>query len=379
MNLRKIAIAALVVALAGCESFDDDDPRKPAELVDFQATIEIDKMWSHNIGDQQEYLSPLRIVEDAGVVYAASIDGTVEAYNRNSGEVKWSIELEAPISGGVSASRGMVLVGTTEGEVIALSAVDGSERWRAQLRTEITAPPVSNGRQVVINSPEGIVYALSATDGSELWQYQDVLPALTSQGIAAPVMEGPIALVGFASGKLSALRADAGLPVWEALVAIPTGRSDIEKIVDVDGEPTVSGPSVFAATINGNIKAFDLRQGRVLWEAPASTSNALASGFSNVYLSELDGTVTAYRADTGAQVWRNEQLSYRGLSAPVVWSSYLAIGDRDGYVHVLSQVDGSFVARYKIGDTVRSLMASRGKSLYVLSDNGTVTALKIAD
>ena len=188
-----------------------------------------------------------------------------------------------------------------------------------------------------------------------------------------------MALVGFASGKLSALRADTGLPAWEALVALPSGRSDIERMVDLDGEPVVVGTSVIAATLQGSIKAFDLRSGRVLWEADASTSRALAAGFGQVYIAELDGSVTAYRADTGAQVWRNDQLSYRGLSAPVAWSSYLAVGDADGYIHVLSQRDGSFVARVSVNGAVRALMASRGKSLYALDDSGRITALSIKE
>lgn len=378
--MRKgLLAAALLGALIGCESTDDADPREPAELVEFEPTIEIDEVWSKSIGDQHDYRAPLRIAEDLGVVYAASIDGDIYAINRNSGEVKWEIELEEHITGGVSASRGLVLMGTGEGEVVALSAVDGAERWRTSLTTEVTSAPVSNGRYVIVNSPDGVVYGLNASDGEKQWQYREVLPALTSQGLAEPVLEGPLAIVGFASGKISALRTDVGLPVWEALVALPTGRSEISRIVDVDGEPVVAGSTVVAATIQGNIKAFDLRQGQVAWEASANTANALATGGSKVYMSELDGTVTAYQVSGGAQAWRNDQLMYRGLSAPVVWGSYLAVADSEGYIHVMSQADGSFVARVEVSGTVRSLMASRGKSLYVLDDSGTLTAFTITD
>ena len=380
MRFSKL-VAGVVVAtlLSGCEIFDDEDPKAPADLVDFEPTLSVSKDWSQSIGSQHEYLSPMRLAEDAGVIFAANLDGEVTAFRRNSGEKVWEVALDIPLSGGVSASRGLVTVGGPQGEVVALSTVDGTEKWRAKLATEVLSAPVNTGRQVVVHTPDGLVTGLSSSDGSELWKYKETLPLLTMQGVSEPILEGPLALVGFASGKLSAIRTDTGLPAWEALIALPSGRSDIERMVDLDGEPVVVGQSVIAATLQGSIKALDMRGGRVLWEADASTSKALAAGFSQVYIAELDGSVTAYRADTGAQVWRNDQLSYRGLSAPVTWSSYLAVGDADGYVHVMSQRDGSFVARFSVSGAVRSLMASRGKSLYVLDDSGRITALSIEE
>jgi len=374
--MRKLVLGlAAVSVLAGCSAFDDDDPNAPAELVDFDEIVEIDREWSHSTGDQHEYHAPLRLSENLGVIYAASTEGDVVALEREEGDEKWEVELDEAVSGGVSANRGLVMLGTPKGEVVALSATDGTEKWRVKMATEVIASPVSSGRIVVVHGSDGIVTALDARDGSELWTYKEILPALTMQGVSEPVINAGMAIVGFASGKLSVLKLDTGVPVWEALVAVPSGKSDIERMVDIDGEPVISGQTLVAASMNGSIKAFNLRSGRVTWEADASTSKALSSGFGNVYMSSLDGIVKAYRLDTGAQAWINDQMKNRGLSAPVVWSSYLAVGDRDGYVHVLSQVDGSFVGRYDIGEPIRSLMASKGKDLYVLDDSGTITAL----
>ncbi len=378
--MKKLLVGlAMLGALSGCSVFDSDDANAPAALVDFNPTVNVDNLWTYKIGSQHKYLSPMRLSESLGVIYAANTKGKVVALDRSSGDTKWSVELDVAISGGVSANRGLVTLGTPTGEVIALNSSDGSIKWRVQTATEVLAPPVNAGKVVVLHGGDGVVTGFDAKDGTQLWQYKEVLPALTMQGVSEPVIDSGLAIIGFASGKLSVLKVDQGLPLWESLVAVPSGKSDLERMVDLDGEPVIAGTSVIAATMNGSIKAFDLRNGRIAWEADASTSKGLASGFGNVYMADMSGVLDAYRSDSGAQAWRNDQMLNRGLSAPVVWSSYLAVGDREGYVHVLSQIDGSFVARYDIGSPIRSLMSSRGRDLYVLDDSGRITALTLAE
>jgi outer membrane protein assembly factor BamB len=56
----------------------------------------------------------------------------------------------------------------------------------------------------------------------------------------------------------------------------------------------------------------------------------------------------------------------------------VAIGDEEGYVHLLSQVDGRFVGRTKVdGDGVRARMLNQGNTLYVYGNSGKLVALRV--
>lgn len=370
-----LGLSALI--LAGCSSSGNTLP--PAELESFDAEVELDNDWKRNVGKGQGYgFNRLQPSLDGVTLYAADADGRVMALDRDDGSVSWQVRLREPLTGAVGSGSGVVMLGTRNGELIVLSSEDGSELWRAQMTSEVLAPPQTNGDVVVVQTQDDKVTALDITTGEQRWVYESTQPVLTLRGHAAPLATFRQIFAGTGSGRLVSLAADSGLPQWEQRVAQPQGRSELERMVDIDGNLLLSGQNIYAASYQGNLTAMDANTGQVRWQRPASSHNGPAAGFGQVYLSHADGSVTAYDEGRGTQVWSNDSLARRQLTAPVTFSSYVAVADFEGYVHLLAQTDGRLVARTRVDRKgVRAAPIAVGDRLFVFGNSGDLVALRI--
>lgn len=376
--MKRLLLAAMSVALVACSS-NDDIELMPAELVDFDSRIELDVLWSDNVGagsnGQYMLLNPGVFGER---VYATDSEGQVTAYNRQDGDDLWETELDLPVSGGVGAGAEHVLVGTYTGKVVALASADGRELWRAQLSSEVLSAPQTNGKVVVVQASDGNLFGLDATDGKQLWLYDNAIPALTLRGTAQPLLVDSVVYAGFASGKILALNAADGTLMWEQRVGVAQGRSELERVVDVDGAPILVDDILYSASYQGRLVAVNRSTGRGIWSIDESTHTDLAAGNGNIYLVSADGNVRAYGAVSGQLVWENDQLLRRRLGAPQTFGNYLAVGDFEGYLHILDQSSGEFVARRKVdSDGLRAPMHSVDGVLYVQGNGAELEAIVV--
>ncbi|MGK2913894.1 MAG: outer membrane protein assembly factor BamB [Porticoccaceae bacterium] len=382
--MKKLSWLLCLLLLSGCSWMkfweeDDDkdasDATKPAALVDFDQEVDIRKVWRTGIGSGEDsYLASLSPVLVGDTLYAATNDGTVTALDVANGDKKWKTELDIPLSGGVGAGGGLVLVGSGEGELIALAADTGEERWRVKLSSEIVSPPGAEKSIVAALTLDSKLYGLSPANGETLWRYDGETPVLSLRTIATPVVTDSMVIVGLSSGKLVALAASDGSALWDARVGIPKGRTELERMVDVN-TPLLVGDLVYAASFQGRIVALSRGTGRELWAQEGSTHRGLAADADQVYMVGHDDTVKALRSAGGQILWKNDQLTNRRLGAPVAVSGYTAVADGEGYLHLLSPGDGHFLARVKVdGDGISVPMAASNDTLYVLDNNGDITA-----
>ncbi len=378
MRLKIAALLAAAVIAAGCSSNSSKEP-EPAELVKFDAEIQLDKAWSRSIGAGQGETYNLLVPAVYGEqIYAADVEGRVVSLDRTTGKVNWKQDLDVAVSGAVGAGYGLVLVGTLSGEVIALDVSSGEQRWRSRVSSEVLAAPAINGDIVLVQTQDDRLIALEMDTGAQRWSYESAPAVLTLRGTGAPLLTNQLAIAGLSTGKVIALDTRRGLPVWEQRVAIPQGRSELERVVDIDGGLLLSGGTLYVATYQGRAAALDVESGRVLWQRDASTYSGVALGYGSVYLSLADGTVESIDERSTSALWRNESLARRQLSAPAVLSSYVVVGDKEGYVHLLSQVDGRFVARERIDSAgVRARPVVEGDWLYVYGNDGKLVAMTI--
>jgi len=385
-GLRWLLTVALVTTLGGCSTIkgwfdfdDEDDPKQPAELVDFKQTIRIKELWSHGIGDGQgDGLYKIQPAISGKVIYAAAADGTVEAFDRISGKSLWDTELEVPLSGGVGVYDDALLVGSSDGFVLKLDAATGEVQWTSQLNGEVLAAPQSNGKMVLAHTLDGKLQALDFASGELVWTYDSNMPVLTLRGSCTPLVSGDNVYVGFASGRVVAFDINSGGLLWETRVAIPQGRSEIERVVDIDGSMVLAGKELFVASYQGRIAALDASDGRKLWQNNVSSYSGVSQGFGNVYVADADGTIYAYQRSGQGERWSQPALAWRGLSRPTPVSSYLAVGDQEGYVHFLSQVDGEFVGRVEADDEgIRADMLAEDNILYVYGNSGELIAYEV--
>lgn len=359
---------------------DDEDPRAPAELLDVVSETTINRNWRINVGNGQgDNYKKLTPVVDGGFVFAASDDGEIIAVNTINGDLMWQTEVENSITGGVGAGDGIVMIGTEAAELIVFNQSNGEEVWRASVSSEILSQPKTNGDIVVAQTVDGKLIALNREDGMQRWTYETTLPALTLRGTSSPILtsEGTV-VAGFSNGILVSVAAEDGVYVWEERVAVPDGQYDIERVIDVDGELLVDGSRILAASYQGNLMAFDIASGQIVWGMEASSYHGMDQGFGNIYYSDDKSHLIALRNNSSDVVWQNEELQYRDLTAPKTISNYVAIADYEGYLHLVSQIDGRIVGRTRIdNDGIRSSLIDDDGKLIVYGNSGSLVSLTI--
>ena len=381
--LRSISLSSALLLLSGCGMFDwlksDDDALEPMALVNFKEEVRMRRQWSVNVGSGQgDKYNRLVPAMQGDRIFAAGNNGLVVAVDRESGRTQWRQRLDYNITGGVGVGGGLVVVGTEKGDVIALEASSGEVRWEGRVSSEVLAPPASDGRVVVVQTVDGNLVGLDAQNGQQRWIYENQVPALSLRGTSAPLILQNFAVAGLAGGSVISVALDNGTLRWEERVAIPTGRSEIDRMVDIDGYLAVLDNQVLAPSYQGYFSAIDAVTGQTRWRVQESTSQGASFGFGNVYVVNDDDIVKAYRVGQEREAWSNDQMLRRRLSAPLGFSNYVAVGDADGYVHLLSQSDGRFMARAKVdGDGIRANMLAQGNVLYVYGNSGTLAAYRV--
>ena len=388
MRLRLILLNGVAVAAAGCSTisntidtlnpFSKSVPKiKPAQLPTFQPRAELARLWQASIGSSGEYVFTPAVVGER--TFVAARDGALACLD--NGRQLWRINVGQVISGGVGASDKLVVVGTPKGEVLVFSAADGRPLWQARVSSEILAAPLVQGDLVAVRSGDARIYGFEAADGKRRWSYQRTTPALALRSNVGVVMTDKAVLAGFPGGKLVAVAHNNGAALWESTVALPRGTTELERIADIASDPMVKDGVVCAVAYQGRVACFDVDNGRQLWARDISSVAGLDVGNRAVYVTDDKGAVHAFDRNGGASLWKQDKLFMRGLTRPLVLGSRLAIADFEGYVHLLAEDDGAFVARQATdGSAITAApqtIAGAADRLVVQTRSGSVIALQI--
>ncbi|WP_313161288.1 outer membrane protein assembly factor BamB [Stenotrophomonas sp.] len=396
MIKRVATVVLLGVALSGCSTvkgwFAGKDAAakkalEPAELVKFEPTVKVDKLWSVNVGKGEKRIGVRQgpVVAD-GRIYAAAISGGVHAIDLQTGKNVWTYEPakekkkpKLRLSGGPGVGEGLVVIGTLDGQVIALDANDGSEKWRAKVPGEVISAPAVGQGMVFVRSNDGRVTALDAGNGTQRWFNPRELPALTVRG-NAPVVTGPgVLFIGNDDGSVAALAMQDGRTVWDQMVGTPEGRTELERMADVDGAPVLDGNTLFVNSFKNQTMAIEGPTGRPLWSRDHGGAGGLAVTSGNVFVSDNKGGVFGLDKASGSAMWSQTGLARRSLTGPVVQGDYVVVGDYKGYLHWLRTDNGEFAARAKSGgDALLAQPVAADGILLVQNVDGKLTAFRLA-
>ncbi len=383
--MRRWAFVPLSAALwlGGCSSLnpmnwfgEKSNLEPPAELTPVDNEIPVRRVWKLDIGNGagKERLGLTPAFSD-GKLFAAGADGTVGAADAATGKLLWKRKTDDAISGGPGVGEGLVVYGTDEAEVVALNSEDGSERWRQRVSSEVLSTPRVDQATVVVHTLDGGIVALDADSGKQRWLYAASVPVLSLRGSGSPLIHDGVVYAGLANGKLVALDLINGEVVWETVISYPRGRSELERIVDIDGDPVFHDGTIYVSTFNGELAAVSAASGVVLWRAKVSSSKSVAADWRYVYVTDTQSSVWALDPQNGEAAWRQNKLLHRELSAPAIVEDYIVVGDFDGYLHWLAQDDGHIAARARVsGGAIRATPIVRDDKLYVYADDGTVAA-----
>ncbi len=384
--LYRITVSTLALLLAGCGSMmspsewfaSEDNIDPPAELVEIMTDIGIQTLWTASAGKgtDGQRLELVPYVHD-GRVYVADSEGNVEALDATNGRRIWEAETELALSGGPGAGDGLVLVGSRDGDLVALDAANGQEKWRTQLTSEIlSVPKAANGR-VVVHTMDGNLFGLNAADGKKVWNFKRSVPVLSLRGSSSPVINGNKVICGFASGKLISFDLLTGELLWESSISISSGRTELERMVDIDGKLAVVDGVIYVATFQGDLAAVSLDTGVVLWRRDMSSHAGVDADMFQVYIADAEDQVWAIDPQNGAALWKQKRLHARKLSAPAVLGKFVLVGDLEGYVHWISSENGSLVGRTRVGDApISTSPIIREGVAYVYGDDGKLAAFR---
>jgi outer membrane protein assembly factor BamB len=381
---RTLLLLASLMLASGCTAlgnlFDNpDNTAEPAELVDFEPVIKIRTVWRRSVGSGAGKLFlKLRPAVHGDRVYAATHKGRVRAFDARSGESIWDTRTNSPLSGGPGVGDGLVLLGTSDGEVLALSEKDGEIQWRARVSSEVLSSPSSLGGVTVARTIDGKLFGLSADDGTRLWVYDRTAPVLTLRGTGSPILSNGAAIAGFDNGQVVAIALGNGQPLWETRVAVPRGRTELERMVDVDADPVIDRKFVYVVTYQGQVAALNLFSGEVVWRRDLSSHSGLGLGPENVYVTDDSSHIWALNRSNSASMWRQSKLEARRVSAPAVFGEFVVVGDLDGYVHWLRRDDGQFVARVRVdSSSIVATPVATSFAVYVYGSGGELAALQV--
>jgi outer membrane protein assembly factor BamB len=377
MKYRAIVFAAAMLALAACSS-KDKKVDEPAKLIDIKSpTVRIQRIWGASVGGggKKQRLG-LGLAASDNHLFAAGRDGDVAAFDLKTGKQIWRTKTGLPLAGGTGVGAELVVVGSLDGQVVALSAANGAQRWRADVSGEVLSSPAVAENEVIVRTVDGKLRALAAADGKEIWSAEQQIPKLTLRGVAAPVVARDLALTGFDNGRVLAVSLADGATVWDSPVSPSHGRTELERLNDIDSAVKVVGDDVFVAGFQGRAAMLALDSGQIWWTRDVSSYRGVDVDDDQMYVATSLGELVAMKRRSGAEVWRNDSLKNRGLSAPAVVGDYVVVADLEGYVHFFDRVTGTIAGRAKTaGDRVTNPPLAVNGILYVISDKGDVVAL----
>jgi len=365
----------------GCSLFggdDEDESLLPAELIEFTETVDVDQQWKASVGKGHEGLGiALNPTTDGETVYAASFNGNVIAINANNGRKIWKQSFDFSFTAGPTYKDGILVLGTNNGELINIDSMTGEILWTTTVSSEILAPVAIKDDQIFVRSVDGNLTAFLSDNGSLMWTANHRVPRLSLRGTTSPEVFANAVLSGFDDGKVSAYDLVDGSLLWETMLTPPGGRTEIEKINDIDAPMTIVGNELYVGSYQGALAALALESGDIIWLTEASIYAGMAVDEDAVFVSESGGSVMALSRFTGREIWKKDNLLNRYPSAPVIIGDSIIVGDLEGYLHWLDKESGETQQRISIGkDKISSVPLVMEDTVIVQTDGGNLVSVK---
>ena len=382
-KIRFLPLVLFMIFLNGCSAFgwlkfwdSEEEEEGPAELFAIDESVEIYTDWAESFGNENNFGRLIPSVYD-GKVYFISSEGYLASLNEESGKVEWSKSTNDIVSGGIDVNFKTITYGTLDGDLVALDYKDGKELWRSRASSEILTPPTTDGNTLIAQTGDGRIAGYDFKSGERQWFHQTTLPRLTLRGTSRPYINQGFIFTGFANGKIAMIYPDSGAIRFEIPVTINEGKSELERIIDIDGKSLITNDLLIAASYQGNITAINLREGRPAWQEDISTIKDLTSNGNRVMAVDEKDSVKAFGVATGAILWEQNDLKLRKLTSPVSIKNFIAVGDLEGYIHLLEAKNGDFIGRKKISRQPILELTSERDFLLAVDESGKLFKLSL--
>ncbi|OGV40934.1 MAG: outer membrane protein assembly factor BamB [Legionellales bacterium RIFCSPHIGHO2_12_FULL_42_9] len=384
--MKKCVVMLLVCCLSSCAKFDDymlgkDNSPVPKQLKSLDSQITMTKKWTVLIGKGQKNSAYFRLkpLLSGNTLFVADIDGRFDAINKNTGKIIWSHKTPYAFISGPTIGQGTLIVSTNKSQIVAYSAKDGHQLWHQKLSGDVLASPIIAKNQVIAKTIDGNLYSFNAQSGEKRWQLEHGSPSLVLKASSSPVMmNGHTALIGYSDGKLDAVDIDTGHVLWQRSIVYATGSSDVERLVDIDADPIISGNNVFLGSYQGSVGGVSLENGQFIWQRPASIFKNMILKDNTLYFTDSHDVIWAINKQNGQVNWKQPALKARNLTEPALKGNRLFVGDQTGLLHGLDTSTGQLIMRAPIKGAVYVAPLISGKQIFVLTAAGELSCYRVS-
>jgi len=347
---RSIVLAVLFGSLLACGDTDNSEP--PAALTAIEEPIALNVSWVRDSG-RGVYRATHRLAPWVSGKQVLSIDaqGEIQVFDAHTGSVLQQVSTGLNPYTGLNGNADYVVVTSREGDLqLRRRDAELSVVWRARLLSEIRVAPVLDDERLYVRLTDGRLLAFALQDGKRLWAIDRSVPSLSLTGNSQPLLYRDLLIAGFDNGKLLAVDAATGQAQWEATLAVPRGRSELERLVDIDAGLVAADGVIYAVAFQGRLMALEAGRGQELWSRDVSAFQSLVLDEGQIYLTDARDHVWAVDRRNGSALWKQNALQWRKLTAPVVLGDSLVVSDFEGYMHWLSKQDGSLQGRIQLSE-----------------------------
>jgi len=379
---RKLVGVGVLALMTGCSTLSSLNPfsskdktNEPAKLVELKASMAVRTAWKLDIGKAKGYQFSPALAGNTLVV--ASAEGNIARVEAADGRPMWRIKAGSNLTGGVGTDGNVIVVGGAKGVLMAFD-MDGKALWKTQLSSEILSAPAVGQGMVVARSIDNRIVGVDAATGEKKWTVQRPSPSLTLRNAPGMLVHEKDVVVAQPAGKLTSFLMATGAPRWEVEVGVARGATELERVTDIGGAPVIFEQDVCAVSYQGRVACFELVSGSPRWNRDLSSEVGVAVDQRFVFAADDKGALHAFARDSGASVWKNDKLAFRGLSTPLSYGRAVAVGDYQGYIHFLAREDGAMLARASLdGSAISGTPLVAGSNLIFQTQNGTVAAIAV--
>jgi len=373
--IRFLVPLLLTTLLVACGS--PSNVEAPAELKSFKKLYNVNVLWQQSVGSMASSGGRMNIATSGNSLYVINDAGQISSLDVKSGKPDWSKNYDTTISTGIASGDSLLAFATRDGKVTAVSAKDGTQMWSTSVDGAVLSVPAIGSGKIYVQTEDGRVLALSETDGTVQWTLERTVPSLSLRGNSGVIYKQGLLVVGFANGHVVGIDSRNGRSIWDRVVSFPTGRSDVDRIADVDSPPLISGYMMFAVSYQGKVMAMDLRTGQVMWSRAMSSYLPESADATNLYLVNDEGVVLALNQVNGSDAWVQNNLKRRISTRPLAYDGKIVLGDKEGYIHILGASTGTIVGRYHLDSSKVLSHLVVGSELYSLTQDGHLIAYTI--
>lgn len=348
----QLAVAAFAgLLLLGCNSLPEPQyPPNPLPQHTNQADLSSEWRDHSGFGDRWRGYDLQPALQDNWLI-TGDAQGRIQAFDLDDRRwprgprLLWQDQLDSGVSAGITLHQTQVFIPTQNGELIARDLHSGETLWEVRLPSEALSPAQILENRLVIQTADGKLTTLDASTGRTLWQYDSLVPLLTLRGTGTPTLSSTHVYAGFANGRLVALDSRTGQVRWEAAVAQPSGRTDLERLVDVDGQPLLHEGALYVTSYQGQTRALDAFTGRSRWDRDLSSYHSPLIHRQALIVVDEASRIHALDMRSGASLWQQDALFGRSLTAPVLLEDTLVVADFQGYIHLIDPTSGALLGR----------------------------------